>query len=44
MTQAEWELEGELLMRILESRGFALSLAFRIGHWWADRPWRNHDR
>ena len=32
----EWELEGEGLFK---EKGFGVF--FRIGAWWADRPWRD---
>lgn len=32
-----WIQEGEALM---EKQGFGV--AFKVGVWWADRPWRKH--
>ena len=32
---ADWQAEGE---RLLDGRG--MGAMFRLGRWWADRPWR----
>jgi len=32
----EWHEEGEAIMA-------QAGIGFRLGEWWADRPWRKHD-
>jgi hypothetical protein len=38
-----WIAEGESLMWQVESGKFGAIVAciFRLGQWWADRPWRD---
>lgn len=41
----EWMEQGEELFASVESGrlGFFVSVYFKLGAWWADRPWRVRD-